>query len=149
MFGNNREEIRRFFVTCWNKREESLLSLSSLEQQVLHVLKLHPEYHSLFENDGESLIHKDFPAGTESGNPFYHLGLHISLHEQISTDRPPGIRELYQQFKNSFGDLHDAEHAIVEVLESALWDAQVNNRMPDDENYLARLKQRLREKQAG
>lgn len=149
MFGNNREDIRRFFLDCWNKRNAPLLSLSPLEQQVLHVLKLHPEYHSLFENSGETLLYRDFPAGTESGNPFYHLGLHISLHEQISTDRPPGIRQLYQHFKSSYGDLHEAEHAMLEILERTLWEAQAGNRMPDDDAYLAALQRRLREKPAG
>jgi hypothetical protein len=149
MFGNNREEIRRFFLACWDRREEPMLSLSPLEQQVIHVLKLHPEYHALFENSAEALVHRDFPDGTASGNPFYHLGLHISLHEQISTDRPPGIRQLYQQYKTGFGDLHEAEHAMLEVLERALWEAQASNRMPDDAAYLAALQKRLREKQAG
>ena len=145
MFTNNREEIRRFFLECWNKRENSLLTLSPLEQQVLHVLKLHPEYHSMFEK-GESLLHRDFPTGTESGNPFYHLGLHISLHEQIGTDRPAGIRDLYQRFKKTWGETHAAEHAMMEVLERSLWDAQAQNRMPDDSAYLAGLEKRLRER---
>ena len=148
MFGNNREEIRRFFIACWNRRQEPLLSLSPLEQQVLHVLELHPEYHGLFEQ-GEALVEKDFPAGTESGNPFYHLGLHLSLLEQVSTDRPPGIRELYRQFMNLYGERHAAEHAMIEVLEAALWEAQARNRMADDSTYLEALRKRLREKPAG
>ena len=126
-----------------------MLSLSPLEQQVIQVLKLHPEYHALFETGGEALVQKDFPNGTASGNPFYHLGLHISLHEQIGMDRPPGIRQLFQQYKTAFGDLHVAEHAMLEVLERALWEAQAANRMPDDAAYLAALQKRLRERQAG
>ena len=148
MFGNNREEIRRFFIACWNRRQEPLLSLSPLEQQVLHVLELHPEYHGLFEQ-GEALVERDFPAGTESGNPFYHLGLHLSLLEQVSTDRPPGISELYRQFINLHGEHHTAEHAMIEVLEAALWEAQARNRMADDSTYLEALRKRLTEKPAG
>lgn len=148
MFGNNREEIRRFFITCWNRREEPLVSLSPLEQQVLHVIDLHPEYNKLFEQ-GEALVHRDFPAGTETGNPFYHLGLHLSLLEQISTDRPQGIRELYSQYRNLHGEVHKAEHAMIDVLEAALWEAQARNRMADDSAYLEALRGRLRVKPAG
>lgn len=148
MFGNNRDDIRRFFIACWNRREEPLFSLSPLEQQVLQVIELHPEYHKMLEQ-GEALVRKDFPGGTESGNPFYHLGLHLSLLEQISTDRPPGIRQLHGEFRASFGEVHTAEHAMIEVLEAALWEAQANNRMPDDARYLEALRTRLREKQAG
>jgi hypothetical protein len=148
MFGNNRDEIRRFFITCWNRREEPLISLSPLEQQVLHVIELHPEYHNLFEQ-GEALVQRDFPAGTESGNPFYHLGLHLSLLEQVSTDRPQGIRELYRQYMQRHGDAHTVEHAMIEVLEAALWEAQARNRMADDSAYLEALRARLRAKPAG
>jgi hypothetical protein len=38
---------------------------------------------------------------------------------------------------------------MIEVLEAALWEAQANNRMPDDARYLEALRTRLREKQAG
>jgi hypothetical protein len=102
----------------------------------------------MFEQ-GEALVQRDFPAGTESGNPFYHLGLHLSLLEQISTDRPQGIRELYRQYLHQHGEVHRAEHAMIEVLEAALWEAQARNRMADDPAYLEALRARLRAKPAG
>mgnify|MGYP001822048415 CR=1 FL=1 len=135
MFGNNREEIRRFILSCWNKREQSLLTLSALEQHVIQALKLHPEYHRLLES-GEDALHQDFANGADTGNPFFHLGMHITLYEQLESDRPAGIRDLYQQIKHSAADIHQAEHRLLRCLEQSLWEAQASNSMPDEQRYL-------------
>ena len=135
MFGNNREEIRRFILACWNKRELSLFTLSALEQHVIRALKLHPEYQRLLES-GEEALHQDFANGADSSNPFFHLGLHITLYEQLQADRPTGIRALYQKIQHASADKHEAEHKLLRCLEQSLWEAQARNSMPDEKRYL-------------
>ena len=68
------------------------------------------------------------------------MGLHISLHEQISTDRPPGIRAIYSQLQVKYSNAHETEHEMMECLTESLWLAQKNNLPPSEENYLAALK---------
>ena len=135
MFGNNREKIRGFILTCWNKREQSLFTLSALEQHVIRALNLHPEYQRLLES-GEDALHQDFAHGADKSNPFFHLGLHITLYEQLESDRPTGIRALYQKIQHAAMDKHEAEHKLLHCLEQSLWEARARNSMPDEAGYL-------------
>ena len=94
-----------------------------------------PEYHPLIE-DEEAALDRDFlPEGGES-NPFLHLGMHISLQEQIGSDRPAGITALYRQMVLKTGDSHQAEHRLMECLGRMLWEAQRAQRLPDEQAYL-------------
>ena len=139
MFGNNREEIRGFILACWNKREQSLITLSALEQHVIRALNLHPEYQRLLDS-GEDALQQDFPQGGDTSNPFFHLGLHITLYEQLQADRPAGIRTLYQTIQHAATDTHEAEHKLIHCLEQSLWEAQARNTMPDEKRYLECVK---------
>lgn len=135
MFGTNRQEIRGFILSCWNKRQQSLFTLSALEQHIIRALNLHPEYQRLLDS-GEDALHQDFPQGGDSSNPFFHLGLHITLYEQLQADRPAGIRALYQTIQHAAADKHEAEHKLIHCLEQSLWEAQARNNMPDEKRYL-------------
>ncbi|MFI4921895.1 MAG: DUF1841 family protein [Gammaproteobacteria bacterium] len=42
------------------------------------------------------------------------------------------------------GDAHAAEHTMLECLGEALWRAQRENRLPDEQAYLACIKARVR-----
>ena len=76
-------------------------------------------------------------------NPFLHMGLHLAVREQISIDRPPGVRELHGQLQQRYGDVHEAEHAMMEALAETLWEAQRNGRAPDEAHYLRLARARL------
>ena len=65
-------------------------------------------------------------------NPFLHMGLHLAVREQLSVDRPPGIRDLKGQLQARYGDAHRAEHALMEALGEELWTAQRDGRAPDE-----------------
>lgn len=134
MFGNDRTQMRRFFTEAWRKActgEE----LIPLERMVAETIEQHPEYHALLEAP-DSALDKDFLPDLGETNPFLHMGMHISLQEQIGTDRPTGIRQLYQQVVLGAGDSHAAEHRMMECLGKMLWEAQQQNRMPDEQAYL-------------
>jgi hypothetical protein len=85
------------------------------------------------------------PAGTAGAadNPFLHMGLHLAVREQVSIDRPPGIRDLLRQTQKRCGDLHRAEHVLMEALGEELWMAQREGRAPDEQRYLKLAKERL------
>ncbi|WP_428603485.1 DUF1841 family protein [Sedimenticola sp.] len=134
MFGNDRIEMRRFFTEAWRKAcaGETLIPL---EQMLADVISQHPEYHAFLENP-DKMLDKDFLPDFGETNPFLHMGMHISLQEQIGTDRPTGIRQLYQKVVMQAGDRHQAEHRMMECLGKMLWEAQRDNRMPDEQAYL-------------
>ena len=137
MFGNDRDAMRQLYCDSWKKFTSQQL-LSELEQQIVSVVKLHPEYHQLLEAP-EVSINADFLPEQGESNPFLHMGMHLGLHEQISTNRPVGIAELYQILVVKHGE-HDAEHKMMECLGEAIWTAQRNQTVPDESAYLDCLK---------
>jgi hypothetical protein len=105
-------------------------------------LVLHPEYQALAAN-APTALGFDPPAGGAEENPFLHMGLHLAVREQLSIDRPPGVRALFESLKSRLGEVHDAEHALMESLAEALWEAQRSGRAPDETRYLELAKRRL------
>lgn len=136
MFGQNRQQLRQFYHDVWRKSSNNL-PLNDLEKTIAHIISLHPEYHSIF--DGDTSLQQDYFVEDGQTNPFLHMGLHISLHEQISTDRPAGIRDIYQTLLHQYGDAHTTEHHMMECLTESLWLAQRNNTAPSEADYLAAL----------
>lgn len=138
MFGQDKGQLRGFFSSAWEKHQADQ-PMQPLETLVASIVAQHPEYHRYIGSQANP--DQDFPEGET--NPFLHMGMHITLAEQIGTDRPRGIRELHQNFSSKFGDSHEAEHQMMECLGLVLWEAQRDNRMPDDLSYLACLKKYL------
>ena len=137
IFGQNREELRRLYRTAWQKRSEGS-PMSALETQIADVIELHPEYHRAVSVDA---IDRDYrPEGGES-NPYLHMGLHLGLREQIATDRPAGIRRVFDELRAQSGDTHAAEHRMIDCLAETLWEAQRDGSAPDEQRYLERLRQ--------
>jgi len=134
MISDEREKLRQFYCDTWQKHLAQTESLSPLEQQITAVVKEHPEYHQLLENT-EASIKADYMPEMGDSNPFLHMGMHLGLREQVSTDRPAGIAELYQSLVTLKG-VHDAEHEMIECLAEAIWQAQQNQTIPDEASYL-------------
>ena len=53
-----------------------------------------------------------------------------------------GIAAVYHTLAASKGDIHVAEHEMIECLAETLWEAQSQNQPPNEDKYLERL-QRL------
>jgi len=81
----------------------------------------------------------EFSPESGNSNPFLHMGMHIALKEQTSTNRPIGIKKIHTTLSKRIG-VHEAEHARMECLGQALWMAQRNNTIPDEKNYLECLR---------
>lgn len=138
MFSNNRDELRKFYMDSWQKFLQKQ-ALSPLEEQIVSVVKEHPEYHALLEN-AQGLQGEYLPELGET-NPFLHMGMHLGLKEQLSTNRPDGINTVYKTLVLKHGE-HEAEHKMMDCLAEAIWTAQKNNTMPDDIQYLACLRKK-------
>ncbi|EDN68921.1 conserved hypothetical protein [Beggiatoa sp. PS] len=137
MFQSERDQTRQFFFEVWRKHQNAQ-PLEPLETMVLEIILRHPEYQHYFSKPDTTI---DFLPEQGQTNPFLHLGLHIALQEQLTTDRPPGIRTLYQSLASKNNDLHKVEHQMMDCLAETLWTSQRNGTMPDEQVYLACLHQ--------
>lgn len=116
--------------------------MEPLEQVVADIVARHPEYHGVLENE-EASLQRDYSPEQGETNPFLHMAMHIAIHEQLSTARPAGITDIYQSLTIQFGDQHAAEHQMMECLGEMIWQAQRDNRLPSEEDYLACLRRLL------
>jgi Domain of unknown function (DUF1841) len=132
--GYTREQLRGSYVEAWRKYL-ARSPLTPLESLITGVIALHPEYHSVVADPANALSH-EHAAGDPRENPFLHMGLHIAVREQVSIDRPPGIRELHNRLAVHLGDAHRADHTLMEALAGTLWEAQRSGRPPDESRYL-------------
>ena len=123
------------YADAWHKHCEKL-PMSPLEIQIANVVEFHPEYHSDITSAD---IDRDYTPDGGRTNPFLHMGLHLSIHEQVSTNRPAGIAKIHTALTTKFGDPHVAEHQMIECLAETLWEAQTANSAPDEQKYLQRL----------
>ncbi len=138
---HSREQLRRSYVEAW-KRHVDGVPLSPLQALIADVIGAHPEY-QLLMGDAEAASGYEAAAGGSGDNPFLHMRLHIAVREQVSIDRPPGIRDLHARLQASCGDVHAAEHMLMESLGQTLWQAQRDGKMPDESHYLALARERL------
>ena len=134
MLPNSREEMRKVFFEAWRKHKNNL-PIEALEAQLIDIILLHPEYHELLKAPD------DFQAADfDETNPFLHLSLHLAVREQINTNRPLGIKTVYENLCKKNSDAHVVEHKMLECLGQILWDAQSSGKMPEEDFYLESLK---------
>jgi len=134
MFGTDRNQLRQMYKTAWDKFQQQQ-NLSPLDMQIVEVIKEHPEYHDFIHQ-----LEKDFLPELGETNPFLHMGLHLGIREQLSTNRPIGIVAIYKKLIKSKGSTHEAEHSMIDCLAEAMWSSQANNTPPDESSYLSSLK---------
>jgi hypothetical protein len=136
-----REQLRRTYAEAWRKHLAHS-PLTPLEAMITEVIDAHPEYQAIV-SDTEAALAFEPSISRDAENPFLHMGLHLAVREQVSIDRPPGVRELHRLLQARHGDLHRAEHALMEALNEALWQAQRAGRPPDEGYYLAVARRHL------
>ena len=136
MYTDNRNAYRQLFFTTWEKHKKKI-PLEPVEAQILDIILAHPEYHAMLEQQ-KKFANQEFAI---EENPFFHMSLHISIREQLSTNRPAGIKEIYQQLVTRFKNQHAAEHKMTTVLAKVIYAAQQSGKMPDEDEYLKRLKE--------
>ena len=135
IFGQDRNELRQMYADAWRKRVDGEV-LSPLEAQIAQVVEQHPEYHGAVTGD----LDREFTVAGGQTNPFLHMGLHLGIREQVATNRPAGIAAVFKALAARLGDAHEAEHRMIDCLAEALWEAQRQNRPPDEAAYLGKLR---------
>ena len=138
---HTREQLRQTYADAWRKHLAHS-PLTPLEVMIADVIGVHPEYQAIV-SDADAALAFEPSVSTGAENPFLHMGLHLAVREQVSIDRPPGVRELHRLLQARYGDLHRAEHALMEALGEALWQAQRAGRPPDEGYYLALARRHL------
>lgn len=133
-----RNQLRQMYFNTWEKFKNAE-SLSALEKQIVEIIQQHPEYHRIIENP-EDFLNENYHT---DNNPFLHLSLHLGLREQLETDRPPGIAEIYQQLLVKHTATHNVLHQMMDVMANLLWDAKTKGILADDKIYLENLKKLL------
>ncbi len=133
----SRHELRRAYVLAW-KKSRAGERLTPLEAEIAYVIAGHPEYQALLESP-EALLAAEFLPEGGAENPFLHLGLHLAVREQVSTDRPAGIARIHARLCVQLGSSHAAEHRMLEALGETLWEAEHSGTAPDEGAYLERL----------
>ena len=137
MFPQDRSQLRQIFFNAWQKHQANA-AMEPLEQLIATIVAQHPEYHAVL-NKPEHHLAKDYHAELGQTNPFLHMALHISIQEQLSTQRPSGIVELYQRLLEKLTDPHEVEHQMMTCLSEMIWQAQQDQSPPDESQYLACL----------
>ena len=135
-----RSSLRRMYVEAWRKHQHGL-PVEPVEDQIVRVIEWHPEYAGVLEA-GDDALEQDYTPESGRTNPFLHMGLHLAIREQVATDRPRGIVEVHRTLVQRLGDAHAAEHAMIECLGEALWQAQRSGRAPDEAAYLEALRRK-------
>lgn len=136
--GQSREQLRRMYLDAWRKFS-ARQPLEPLEAQLAAVIAEHPEYVEWIEA-GEAAIATEFTPESGRQNPFLHMGLHLAIREQVATNRPAGIADIHRKLTAKLGDAHAAEHTMLEALAETLWESQRDNRAPDEQAYLEKLR---------
>lgn len=139
IYSNDRRKIRQQFISVWEKANNSE-PLEPLELIIADVIRDHPEYHPLLSK-ADAAIDSEFYPEHGTTNPFLHMGMHITLREQVATDRPAGIRDLTRGMLLKYRDSHEMEHLMMEPLGRVLWEAQRSNTLPDEAAYLEALRE--------
>ncbi|MFC3908253.1 DUF1841 family protein [Legionella dresdenensis] len=136
-YGDQVQDTRQMFFGSWRKYLAKQ-PLTQLEQQIVDVIICHPEYHAMFNHE-EQLVEQAYFPELGQVNPFLHLGLHLAVRDQISLDRPAGIKKIYRQLSKKKGDGLTAEHLMMDCLAECLWQAQRDRTVPNEDNYLTYL----------
>lgn len=126
--------MRKAFFEAWRRYRAGEV-LSAADHLIVEAARQHPEYQTVLA-DPERYHDHDWQPELGAVNPFLHLGLHIALREQVSLDRPPGIRAQYERLCQASQDRHAAEHRLIDCLAETLWQAERAGTLPDEQAYL-------------
>ncbi len=86
---------------------------------------------------------RDYPPEFGETNPFLHMGMHLSIREQVSIDQPPGVRDAHQRLAAKNHSALEAEHEMMDCLGEMIWQAQRQGTAPDAAVYLDCLVRKL------
>lgn len=136
-YGDTVQDTRAWFFSSWEKYNHKK-PLLPLEQQLIEVILQHPEYHAMLSKQD---LHAQYLPEFGNTNPFLHMGLHLTIRDQVTMDRPVGMKALFQRLLDHDGDAHKVVHRLLEPLADCIWTAQREQRQPDEAAYLLACQQ--------
>jgi hypothetical protein len=136
-YPNDRNALRQMYIEAWRRRR-GRIPMEPVQTGIADIIEEHPEYQALLELETD--LNKEWTPENGEQNPFLHMGMHLAIREQVSTDRPQGISAIHGLLSNRFGSPHEAEHLMMEALGEVLWRAQREGILPDDKAYLENLR---------
>lgn len=134
----NPAELRRMYFDAWQKAKHQQV-LSAMDMIIVDVIERHPEYHALFESE-EAFQEWQDERFQINGNPFFHMGLHIAVIEQVYIDRPPGIKAIYKKLLEKVGDQTAVEHKMMDCLARVLAESFHNPELEHEVTYMEALR---------
>jgi hypothetical protein len=140
MFAPSQNDVRTFFCEAWRKHLAGE-PLSAMDTLAAQWTERHPEYHADLA-DLDAALAAIYTVDAGRTNPFLHLSMHLSISEQVSIDQPRGIRQAVELLAVKRGDLHAAQHEVMDCLGEMLWESQRSGRPPDPHAYLDRVRRR-------
>ena len=140
MFQPSQHDVRRFFCESLRK-DRARLPLDAMERLASRWIAQHPEYHADLA-DTDAALAADYRVEDGRTNPFLHLSMHLTISEQCAIDQPRGIRQAVELLATRRGDLHDAQHEVMECLGEMVWASQRSGLPPDGLAYLERVRAR-------
>ena len=141
LIGQDRNQLRRMFFEAWRKQHDHS-PMEPLEKLIAEIIRQHPEYHHMLSHQ-EAALDRDYLPEVGQTNPFLHMSLHIAIQEQLASQRPEGIVDVYRALTAHCDDAHEAEHHMMGCLAEMLWQAQRDGTLPDEKIYMENLRNLL------
>ena len=140
MFQPSQADVRRFFCAAYAKQRDGV-PMDAMENIAARWIAEHPEYHADLADEAAAL---QAVYSVEEGrtNPFLHLSMHLTIHEQTSIDQPTGIRQAVQLLAARRNALHSAHHEVMECLGEMVWTSQRSGLPPDGPAYIDAVRRR-------
>ena len=140
MFQPSQADVRRFFCAAHAKQRDGM-PMDAMEDIAARWISEHPEYHADLA-DVATALEAVYTVEEGRTNPFLHLSMHLSIHEQMSIDQPTGIRQAVQLLAARRNSLHSAHHEVMECLGEMVWASQRSGLPPDGQAYIEAVRQR-------
>jgi len=140
MFQPSQADVRRFFCSAYAK-QRSGLPLDAMETIAAQWITQHPEYDADLADEpaAQAAVYTVEEGRT---NPFLHLSMHLSIHEQTAIDQPTGIRQAVELLAARRNSLHSAHHEVMECLGEMIWTSQRSGLPPDGQAYIESIRRR-------
>jgi hypothetical protein len=140
MFQPSQNDVRRFFCGAHAKQQQRR-PLDAMEAVAARWIDEHPEYHADLSDEAAALA-AVYTVDEGRTNPFLHLSMHLSIHEQVAIDQPTGIRQAVELLAARRSSLHAAHHEVMECLGQMLWASQKSGLPPDGQAYIDCVRRR-------
>jgi hypothetical protein len=140
MFEPSQADVRRFFCSAYAKQRAGL-ALDAMETIAAHWITQHPEYDKDLADEPAAQA-AVYTVEEGRSNPFLHLSMHLSIHEQLAIDQPTGIRQAVELLAARRNSLHTAHHEVMECLGEMIWTSQRSGQPPDGQAYIEAVRRR-------